>query len=209
MALLIQIRNRMSTDVQPGPSSHTYADALKRSDSASDPKSPPPHVRILGALLFAGGQPLTVDRICDVIDGVAEVEIPSLIGQLNRAYRRQNRPYAIEKTGDGFVLSLRSRHQELLKRMNVARESRLSKSGVEVLSLIAFRQPVSRAQLNELRSADSGPVIRQLIRLGLVAVQDSPENGADARYGTTARFLELFGLDSLADLPQTLELQHL
>jgi segregation and condensation protein B len=74
---------------------------------------------------------------------------------------------------------------------------------VEVLSMIAFRQPVTRADIDGQRGSDSAAMIRQLVRLGLVAVLSGPA------YGTTARFLELFNLQSLEDLPQTLDLQQI
>ena len=165
---------------------------------------PPPPVRIVEALLFAGGQPLTPERVGSVVRGLSADHVRTLIDELNRGYRRQNRPYVIQAIEQGYVLSLRPRYQGVVERLTGGpREARLSKAAVEVLSLIAFRQPVTRADIDGQRGSDSGPLIRQLVRLGLVAVLP------DAAYGTTARFLELFGLKSLADLPQTLDLQQI
>src|SRR5439155_12532278 len=119
-----------------------------------------------------------------------------------RGYRRQDRPYAIQSTDQGFVLTLRPRYQGVVERLRGGpREARLSKAAVEVLSLIAFRQPVTRAEIDGQRGADSAALVRQLVRLGLVAVQ--PGGGRELAYTTTARFLNLFGLKSLDDLPQT------
>lgn len=159
--------------------------------------------------MFAGGQPLSITRICEIIEDLTADDLAAVMTQLNRTYRRQNRPYSIQSTPAGFVLKLRSRHNGILERMRGARETRLSKVAVEVLSLVAFRQPVTRSQLDELRGHDSGAVLRMLIRLGLVAELPASKAGSESQYGTTSRFLDVFGLESLADLPQTLELNHI
>jgi segregation and condensation protein B len=180
----------------------TYAAALEPRD-APEPDVPPPPGRIIEALLFAGGQPLTPERAGAVVRGLSADDVRHLVDDLNRTYRRQNRPYTIQATEQGYVLGLRPRYQSVMERLHGGpREARLSKAAVEVLSLIAFRQPVTRAEIDGQRGSDSGALVRQLVRLGLVAVLPGPA------YGTTARFLELFNLRSLDDLPQTLDLQQ-
>jgi segregation and condensation protein B len=182
----------------------SYAAALQPRDGGPEPAVPPPPARIVEALLFAGGQPLTPERAGTVVRGLSPDDVRALVDELNRTYRRQNRPYTIQTTEQGYVLSLRPRYHAVTERLTGGpREARLSKSAVEVLSLIAFRQPVGRAEIDGQRGSDSGALIRQLVRLGLVAVLPGPA------YGTTARFLELFGLRSLDDLPQTLDLQQI
>ncbi len=186
------------------PLIRSYTAALQPRDGVAEPDVPPPPVRIVEALLFAGGQPLTPERVEAVIRGLLPDHVRDLIDELNRTYRRQNRPYAIHSTEQGYVLALRQRYQSVAERLTGApREARLSKAAVEVLSLIAFRQPVTRADIDGQRGSDSAVYVRQLVRLGLVAVLPGPA------YGTTARFLELFGLQSLDDLPQTLDLQQI
>jgi segregation and condensation protein B len=186
----------------------SYAAALRPPEAGAEPDVPPPPLRIVEALLFAGGQPLTAERGGAVVRGLTAEQLRGLIDELNRTYRRQNRPYAVEATGPGYVLTLRPRYRALAERLQGApREARLSKAAVEVLSLIAYRQPVTRAALDGQRGGDSGAAVRQLVRLGLVAVV--PGDGKESAYGTTARFLELFGLRSLDDLPQTDDLQQL
>jgi segregation and condensation protein B len=183
---------------------HSYAAALRPRDGGPEPDVPPPPLRIVEALLFAGGQPLVLERAASVIRGLSADDVRGLVDELNRIYRRQNRPYTIQSTERGYVLTLRPRHQGVVERLaGGPREARLSKAAVEVLSLIAFRQPATRADIDGKRGADSGAIIRQLVRLGLVAALPGPA------YGTTPRFLELFGLQSLDDLPQTLDLQQI
>jgi segregation and condensation protein B len=182
----------------------SYAAALAPREGGAEPDVPPPPIRIVEALLFAGGQPLTAERAGAVIRGVSPEHFRTLVDELNRTYRRQNRPYTIQASEQGYVLTLRPRYGAVIDRLSGGpREARLSKAAIEVLSLIAFRQPVTRADIDSQRGSDSGALIRQLVRLGLVAVL------SDSTYGTSQRFLELFGLQSLDDLPQTLDLQQI
>jgi segregation and condensation protein B len=195
-------------------SANKYAAALgpaQDADAPADTASPPPPKRIIEALLFAGGQPLTAERAAAAVRDLPADEFQRAIDTLARDYRRQNRPYAIQATAQGFVLSLKPRYQGLVERLTGApREARLSRPAVEVLSLIAFRQPVTRAEIDSQRGSDSGALLRQLVRLGLVAVSsDVSAPREDAAYVTTPRFLELFGLQSLDDLPRTDDLQLL
>jgi segregation and condensation protein B len=196
----------MSDPESPG---RVYAVALREPEAGADPAVPPPPVRIVEALLFAGGQPLTAARAGAVVRGLTPELFQEVIDELSRAYRRQDRPYTIQATEQGHVLALRPRYQALAERLSGGpREARLSKAAVEVLSLIAYRQPVTRAAIDSQRGSDSGALVRQLVRLGLVVVLPG-EGGRESAYGTTARFLELFGLRSLDDLPQTLDLQQI
>ena len=190
-----------------------YAAALgpvQDADVPADTDTPPPPHRIVEALLFAGGQPLTAERAAAAVRGLPDDEFQRAVDALARDYRRQNRPYAIQATDRGYVLALRPRYQRLVDRLAGApREARLSKAAVEVLSLIAFSQPVTRAEIDSQRGADSAALVRQLLRLGLVAAGPAPSGGADPAYATTPRFLELFDLKSLDDLPRTDDLQLL
>jgi segregation and condensation protein B len=192
-----------------------YAAALgpaQDADAPADSGSPPPPQRIIEALLFAGGQPLTPERAANAIRNLPVDEFQRAIDALARDYRRQNRPYAIQATAQGFVLSLKPRYQGLVDRLTGApREARLSRPAVEVLSLIAFRQPVTRAEIDSQRGSDSSALVRQLVRLGLIAVVGAAASAPreEAEYVTTPRFLELFGLQSLDDLPRTDDLQLL
>lgn len=155
-------------------------------------------------MLFVGGPPLTAERACSAIRGLTPERFRELTDELAKKYRLQNRPYAVTPRDDGLVLALRPQFRAVRERLTGGvREARLSGPAVEVLSLIAYRQPLSKGDVDSLRGADSGGVIRQLVRLGLVAAVERPsaEHPA-ARYGTTPRFLSLFGLGSLDDLPR-------
>ena len=109
------------------------------------------------------------------------------------------------------MLTLRHRDRQVLEKLyGGIREARLSLAAVDVLSLVAYRQPVTKQEVDSLRGAESGTLLRQLVRRGLVAVVHRGESAQrEVSYGTTKRFLELFALRSLDDLPQTQDLQRL
>jgi segregation and condensation protein B len=181
--------------------------------AAAEPaKSPPPLPRIVEALLFVGGAPLTPERACETIRGLTSAEFTAVIDRLNHDYRLQGRPYSIQKQQQGYVLALRSRFRTVLDNLagRHPREARLSPAAIDVLSLVAYRQPATKQEVDNLRGADSGALLRQLVRRGLLAVvQRGDAEQREVSYGTTARFLALFRLRSLGDLPQTQDLQRL
>ena len=133
------------------------------------------------------------------------------IDTLNQAYRRQGRPYTIQAQGQGYALSLKLRFKPVVDKLfGTIREARLSPAAIDVLSLVAYRQPATKQEIDSLRGAESGSLLRSSVRRGLLAVVHRGDAAQrEVSYGTTARFLELFHLKSLDDLPQTQDLQKL
>ncbi len=176
-----------------------------------EPAAPPPALRIIEALLFVGGAPLTARRAREILRGLSAEHFDDALRQLNADYRRQARPYAIHPQGAGWVLTLRPRYRHVIDKLyGGVREARLSTAAIDVLALVAYRQPVTKADVDTMRGADSAALLRQLVRRGLVQITPLP--GATARevaYSTTPKFLEMFGLQSLDDLPKTHDLQQL
>jgi segregation and condensation protein B len=160
--------------------------------------------------LFAGGVPLTAEQAAGLVRGLTPEQFRQAIDALNRDYRRQGRPYLIQPGPAGFVLTVRHRFRRVREKLfGAPREARLSQPALDVLAAVAYRQPVTRADVETFRGTESGSVLRQLIRLGLIAGVSDPARPSETAYGTTARFLELFGLTSLDDLPRTGDLQKL
>ncbi len=168
------------------------------------PELPPSPEQLIEAMLFVGGHPLTAEVACSAVRGLTAERFQTAVDALNRRYREQWRPYAIETRDDGFVLAVRPAYRNLRERLfGGTRETRLSQPALDVLSVVAYRQPVGKAEVDAIRGTDSGAVLRQLVRLGMVAVQHRAESGArEVRYGTTPRFLQVFGLASLDELPR-------
>ncbi|HEY8506243.1 MAG TPA: SMC-Scp complex subunit ScpB [Gemmataceae bacterium] len=175
------------------------------------PELPPSPEQIIEAMLFVGGAPLTAARACEVVRGLTPEQFREVIDGLNRRYRRQRRPYAIRPEGEGQALRVRDRFRALAARLfGSPREARLTQAALDVVALIAYRQPVAKSEIDALRGSDCGPAVRQLVRLGLVTVVHRGEAGQrEVSYGTTPRFLEVFGLRSLDDLPRLGEAQRL
>ena len=177
---------------------------------SSHSTAPPPLPRIIEALLFVGGAPLTAVRACEAVRGLTPEQFKEIVENLNRDYRRQGRPYRVQLRDDGYELALQPRFRAVTERLHGStREARLSPAALDVLALVAYRQPLTRQEVESLRGSDAGGVLRQLVRLGLVAVKRGETNPRAVVYATTARFLALFQLRSLEDLPRTQDLQQL
>jgi segregation and condensation protein B len=169
-----------------------------------DDSAPPPLERIVEALLFVGGAPLSAPRACEVVRGLTPEQLAQAVAALNRDYRLQGRPYRVQLGREGYEMVLRPAFRDVRERLlGGQREARLSPPALDTLALVAYRQPVTRQEVDGLRGADSLGQLRQLVRLGLVAVQRGEAGEQEVRYATTPRFLRLFGLRNLEDLPRT------
>lgn len=162
-------------------------------------EAPPPPLQIVEAMLFIGGPPLTPAMACAAIRGLTEETFRELVDELAKMYRRQNRPYAVQSRDAGWILALRGQYRSIREKLyGGPKETRLPQPAIDVLSLIAYRQPIAKAELDTARGADCSGVLRQLVRIGLVA----HNRGEGSGYETTPRFLDIFGLRSLDDLPR-------
>ncbi|OWK37640.1 SMC-Scp complex subunit ScpB [Fimbriiglobus ruber] len=173
----------------------------------AESEAPPPPDRILEALLFVGGPPLTPDAVAVAVRGLTSDQVREAVDRLNKAYRVQNRPYTIQPRDGGYVLVVKPAYRGVKEKLfGGPREARLGQPALDVLSLVAYRQPITKADVDALRGADSATVLRQLVRLGLIAVARRGEAGArEICYGTTSRFLDLFNLSGLDDLPRLVD----
>ena len=202
----------MATEPTPERAAEVWTEDLPTVEvgpTAGD-AAPPPLVRLVEALLFIGGAPLTPDRAAEAVRGLTTDQLVQLIGELNRDYRQQGRPYRIQHRGLGYEMTLLPRFRPVLDRLyGSTREARLSPVVLAVLSLVAYRQPLTKLEVDGLRGADSGSALRQLVRLGLVAIQRGEANRKEVSYSTTPRFLSLFKLRNLDDLPRTQDLQQM
>src|SRR5207247_11447809 len=139
--------------------------AAESSVAAPEPATPPAPARIVEAMLFIGGPPLTSLRACEAVRGLTDELFAQIIEALNRDYRTQGRPYHIEPSDQGYQLVLRAKYRHVVEKLfGSAREARLSPAAIDVLALVAYRQPATKQEIESLRGAESGGVLRQLVR---------------------------------------------
>jgi segregation and condensation protein B len=165
---------------------------------------------VVEAILFVGrpdSRALSARELAAAMRGVSPGEIDAAVRELNKLYEADETPYHIEGTGAGYRLVLRESFARMRDKFyGRAREAKLSPAAIEVLSIIAYNQPITAHEINELRGAPNGAALSTLVRRRLVRL-DRSEIGAPPRYATTERFLKLFGLESLGALPRSEELE--
>jgi segregation and condensation protein B len=163
-------------------------------------------------MLFVGqreGQSLCEARAAELMRGVEPGEIPAMVNDLNGRYVAAGCPYQIAHDGEGYRMRLRKPFYSLRDRFyGRVREARLSQAAVDVLAIVAYQQPVTGDQVGKMRGKPSGQVLVQLVHRGLLRVEKEPGKRRAAKYSTTQRFLRLFGLQTLADLPQSEDLDR-
>lgn len=165
--------------------------------------------QVIEAALFVGGGPLTARKLCGLIRGSFDTDdVERTIDELNAAYLAQGRPYEIRLGEGGYRLELRADYDRLRHRVygSGPREVRLSQDVLEVLALVAYRQPISEKDIEGHGKQNAGNLLRQLLRRDLVAIERGPGGRKDIQYHTTARFLSVFGLGNLDELPQAEDL---
>jgi segregation and condensation protein B len=167
---------------------------------------------ILEALLFVGtsnNAPISSRQVAALMRGVRPTEIDEYVRELNVDYERRNCPYVIVEETGGYRLTLREEYDRLRDRFfGRSRQARLSQAAIDVLAAVAYHEPVSAEEINKLRGAESGHVLAQLVRRQLLRLERSDTKPRRPVYWTTPRFLELFGVASLADLPRSHDLDQ-
>jgi segregation and condensation protein B len=164
---------------------------------------------LVEAILFGADGPLRLERLAEVLEverGVAAAAVQALAAE----YEAQPRGFFLQEVAGGYQLRTRPEYAEHLRRLGRTRPFKFSRPALETVAIIAYRQPVTRTEIEYLRGVDSGSVLKTLLDRHLVRIlgkKDVP--GKPAIYGTTREFLELFGLPDLAALPTLKEFSEL
>lgn len=158
------------------------------------------------ALLINADRPVTEGRLAELLglsSKRASKEVIAAIEQLNRGYEQTGRAFRAERLAGGWQLLTLASFGPLLNRVHTDRQqSRLSQPALETLAIIAYRQPLMRAEIEAIRGVASGEVLRGLLERRLIKIVGRAEElGRPMLYGTTKEFLKVFGLSSLEDLP--------
>lgn len=158
---------------------------------------------IVEAILFATDSPLPAARIAQIV-GVGDAKsVRKHIQALNREYEASGRSFRIEEIAKGFqMLTLPAYNNWLSKVLRARAETKVTPAAMETLAIIAYKQPILRADVESIRGVAAGEVINRLREMNLVKIVGRAEEvGRPMLYGTTKKFLEVFGLSSLDDLP--------
>lgn len=158
------------------------------------------------AILFAAEHAMEVPEIRNVIGEVALSDVRLALKDLTADY--SERSFFLFECGGKYQLRTKPEYAELVKKQFVSKPRSLSKSALETLAIVAYRQPVTRSEVNTIRQVDSSSIMTALKEKDLIAVAGQrKEVGSPMEYKTTQRFLETFGLKNLSDLPSLRSLQ--
>ncbi|MAI78594.1 MAG: SMC-Scp complex subunit ScpB [Deltaproteobacteria bacterium] len=166
--------------------------------------------RVIEALIMASPEPVSADRLAKIVPQLTAASAKDLVNELNTEYQESGRAFEVWEVAGGFQLRTLAEFSGYLQQLRKERPLRLSQAALEALSIIAYKQPLTRAELDEVRGVDTGAVVRGLLDRRLLRIaghRDVP--GRPLIYATSRRFLEVFGLESIKDLPALRELEEL
>ena len=166
---------------------------------------------IVEAILFVSGEPISVDRLQGVVEGVSRAELMSALRALQADYAAEGRGLQVVEIAGGFQIATRADCAPWLKRLEKAKAgAKLSRSAMETLAMIAYKQPIVRAEIEQIRGVDTAGVLKTLLDRRLIRIvgrKDIP--GRPIMYGTTKQFLQAFGLKDLGSLPALRDIRDL
>lgn len=195
-------------DAQPLPQADEVdSDAVAKSLEDSCPISPK---TILEAILFVGhpdNEPITSQAVAKHLRGVEKSEVDDLVVELNQDYTDQQLPIHVASVDDGYRIELRDNHEHVRQRFyGRIRQARLSQAAVDVLAVVAYHQPLTRQEIDKLLNNsrfDVGRILSQLVRRELISPRTREAQPKRKEYVTTDRFLSLFNLSEIGDLPRS------
>src|SRR6478609_8087428 len=178
--------------------------------AVSESSPPDADLARLEAILFLAREPLNTRKLSQYANLADGTQARTLVRRLNEQYDAAGRAFRVERVAGGFQLMTRREFAPWLRRLaHVPGETRLSAPALETLAVIAYRQPVLRSTIEAIRGVNCGEILRQLMDRDLVRIGGRGEElGRPYLYATTKRFLELFGLNQIDELPRASELQN-
>jgi segregation and condensation protein B len=167
--------------------------------------------RVVEALIFAADAPLSRERIIETLELTNGFDLDAVIEELNREYQQSSRTFLIRKVAGGYQLATQANYANWIRKLYLGRhKTRLSQAALETLAVIAFKQPISRVEIAQIRGVNSDGVIGTLLERRLITISGRGEGvGRPLLYSTTPEFLKYFGLNDLSDLPKPREIEEL
>lgn len=160
---------------------------------------------ILESLLFAAEAPIQIRKFHDIFPEITQKDLRELLTEMKTEYDNLNRSFYLREVANGYQLCTKPEYSEWIKKLRKTRPVRLSPATMETLAIIAYKQPITRAEIEQIRGVDTSGVLRTLLEKRIIRILGKKEVvGRPLLYGTTPMFLTMFGLKGLKDLP-TLE----
>jgi segregation and condensation protein B len=160
---------------------------------------------ILESLLFSTETPMRLEKLNEIFPDTLLKDLREIMSELKEEYDSLNRSFAIREVANGFQFYTKTEYSPWIKKFKKIRPARLSPATLETMAIIAYKQPITRAEIEDVRGVDAGGILRALLEKSLIKIigkKDVP--GKPLIYSTTPKFLTMFGLKGLKDLP-TLE----
>ena len=162
---------------------------------------------IVDALIFASDTPLSIQKIRQIMEEVSREQVSArdireAIEELNNDNKERRRGFYLQEVAGGFQFRTRPNYASWVKKLKKSKPFRLTQSTMETLSIIAYRQPITRAELEKIRGVDSGGIVKNLLERNIIKIMGRKNiPGRPFLLGTTKKFLEIFGLEKLSDMP--------
>jgi segregation and condensation protein B len=176
------------------------------------------YISVIEALIFASDDSLSADEIIRAIkeiDGddvqITKEEIENTVDLLNKKYNENENSFKIIRIANGFLYATSEEYAKFVGYLSSERaKRRLSQAALETLSIIAYKQPITKPELESIRGVNSDYILNTLLEKNLIAIKGRAESvGRPLLYGTTDEFLKYFGLNNLSDLPKPRELEEI
>jgi segregation and condensation protein B len=165
---------------------------------------------IIEALILSSESPLALEKICAVLDAVDKTEVKDALDKLIAGYEERQSGISVQEVAGGFQFRTRPQLAAWVKKLKGTKPASLSPAALETLAIVAYRQPIVKAEIESVRGVDVSAPLKGLLEKKLIRIvgrKDVP--GKPIIYGTTKKFLEVFNLKELADLPTMRELKEL
>lgn len=165
---------------------------------------------VLESLLFAAGEPVSLARLAAVFDDVPRATVQKMLAAMAAEYIAENRGIVIEEVAGGYQLRTPKTAAAYVRKLLATRPPRLSRPLMETVAIIAYRQPITRPEIEQLRGVDTGGVLETLLERRMIKIAGRKEApGRPMVYATTDEFLEIFGLKDLESLPDLSEFREI
>lgn len=163
-------------------------------------------INIIKALLFSSAEPLSIEKIHEILKGFNEFslkEIENLLVELKNTYSAEDEVLQLDELANGYILRTKLIYRPYIEKLKgIKRPEKLSIAAIEVLAIISHKQPITKSSIESIRGVDSSNIIHSLVEKDLITCLGKDESiGRPSLYGVTPKFLQYFGLKNINDLP--------